>query len=283
MSEEVLHIKYRCLHPSCVVNCREGDVDVEKGLFEELSTSYDEEGVFKSPKGVCRMGFSQPFKVLSMEKASAEKPEEAPHDEAAGEDDPIKVLMDEHQVVLKLLDDMDSQLRIRDMDALWETITTIENDIILHSIKKEEEVMMPLLKDVLPMGEGLITIVAEDHREMISLLHAFKKGLAEDEILDGLAMSIATNLKSHIRKEDNEFFELVEKSLDPERRKMLFEGMEEVERTHVPQDQGTRKDFGVKTSDEKAQRELFEEQIKAIKDLVNVDTSSCCHGEHGEH
>jgi hemerythrin-like domain-containing protein len=286
MTEKNIELKYRCMHPSCVVNCREGEISVEQGLFEQLSAAYDEEGLFKSPKGVCRMGFSQPFKVLEIKDGtdSVEQQPVSSKEKAEGlEEDPIRILVEEHKGVIKILDEIDRHLRIRDIDALWVATAQLENEVVLHSIKKEEEVLMPLLKDLMPLAEGLIAIVKEDHREMLSLLHAIRKGLAEGDIFDGMALSMNTNLKSHIRKEDNEFFELVDKCLDDDRRKLILEGFREVEKNHKTIEAGDRKAFVTMSEEEKAQKEIFDEQLRAIKDLANVDTSSCCHGEHGEH
>jgi hypothetical protein len=101
MGDTVLKIKYQCLHPSCQVFCSRGELTLEKSHLDELSKAFDEEKKFKSPRDICRLGFSQPFKALSIVEESAVAAG------ASGEDrgdkaaaDPLGVLKEEHRGVL---------------------------------------------------------------------------------------------------------------------------------------------------------------------------------------
>ena len=274
MSGKMLEIKYRCQHPSCVVNCREGVIAVDEEYFKELSSSYGDTGLFKSPKGICRMGFNQSFKALNFGGQSDTAEDIAQH----RAEDPIAILKEEHQTVLGVLDSIEDEIKRRDIDALWVLTAELENDIILHSIKKEEEVLFPLLgTEIVPMGGGLVAVVAEDHSELMSLLYSFRTGLEAGDILDGLASSIITNLKSHIRKEDNEFFELVDKCLTDEMRKKLLAGMQDVDRKHVPIKAGERGKEKSSLNDVLLKRAHHEEEVEKAMHEAAESAAGCCH------
>lgn len=265
-----LEIKYKCMNPSCCVNCREGVISIDEGLYRELSAVCGEPDTFKSPKGMCRKGYSQQFKVITLEHLSEGSSEEASlseEDFAAG---PIGILMAEHVVILKNMSLIEEQIKKRDLDALWQSTASLENHIIIHSGLKEEQVLFPLISEAMPLGEGLIAIMKEDHREIVSLLHNFRTALEEDDIMDSIIRSMIVSLKGHIRKEDLEFFYLVNKSLNNDLRAKLLEGYDKAVKVHVPIVAGERKRRKKTVS-----KELFDEQILALQEM-NVD-SGCCH------
>ncbi len=273
------------MHPSCVVNCREGELGLDGAYFEELSTAYEGSDIFKSPRGVCRMGFNQQFKVLEMETISASGAvSKAVLSEVqpvvTGTDEPIEILMAEHQVVLKKLDEIEAQVRRRDIDALWVLSSELINEVIRHSLKKEEEVLFPLLEDLIPLAEGLVAIVREDHAEFMNLLQSFRVGLSMGEIIDGVINSTIVNLRNHIRKEDGEFFTLIKGQLDADTSKLILEGMKKVDAEYVPLDAGELSVEKARNSDEARKRHFFEDQAAAAREATNADATSggaCCH------
>ncbi len=270
-----LEIKYRCLHPSCCVNCREGYLWMDSDAFNSSLGQNGEKDSFRSPRGICRMGFRQPFRAVKVEVMQAVAKDD---DEAASEadlqGDPIAILMNEHRLILKTLDRIEEHLRKRDMDALWAATKEIENDLMLHSGTKEEDVVLPVLSEMMPLGEGLVMIIKEDHREILSLLYAFRTALKGGDINDGVIGSMIVSLRGHIRKEDNEFFSLVEKGLDEETKKRLVDGMNRVEREFVRQPAGERMIYTEADRLEMARRNAMNEDVLDLKDLTN---SGCCH------
>lgn len=270
-----LEIKYRCLHPSCCVNCREGYLWMDSDAFNASLGHDGEKDSFRSPRGICRMGFRQPFRAVKVEVMKAVIKDA---DEAGAEPDlkgdPIAILMNEHRLILKTLDRIEEHLRKRDVDALWTATKEIENDLNLHSGTKEEDVVLPVLSEILPLGEGLVTIIKEDHREILSLLHAFRGALKGGDINDGVIGSMIVSLRGHIRKEDNEFFALVEKGLDDEAKKRLVDGMNKVEREFVREPAGERLILTEADRLEIARRNAMNEDALDLKDLTN---SGCCH------
>jgi len=251
MSDTRLEIRYRCMHPSCVVNCREGVIALDEEYFKDLSSQYEEEDMFRSPKGFCRLGFSQPYKVLTLETIVEEEPEEL--DPELEDADPIGLLMAEHRDILGML-----------------YTAEVENVLMIHSGLKEEEVLFPAIKSVMELSDVLVTIIKEDHREILSLLHNFRTALQEGDLIDGCIRSMIVSLRSHIRKENYEFFDIVDKGIPAELKLSILKGMEEVEKQYEPIVPGP---LVVKRN---PAREMFNDEAAAIKDLANVDTGCTC-------
>lgn len=280
--KKLLAIKYRCQHPSCQIkSCREGLIEIEEELFDQLKGSYPEdEGLIKSPRGLCRMGFPQPLQILSINRGGVA----GEHAEAGGiaevteksGPDPIEILKAEHLSVLRNLDRIEEQICKRDIEGLWKTTAEVEDEITLHSIEKEELVLLPLLEKSYPSGASEVAIIKEDHRELMALLHSFRTGLREGDILDSVAYSMIVNLRNHIRKEDEEFFDSVDRHLDREGKEQLLEGMAKVEESHVPIKAGDRCEEP-HHEDETAslERERFNEALTAAKKASKDD--GCCH------
>jgi hemerythrin-like domain-containing protein len=274
------------MHPSCVVNCREGELELDPGYFKELSAAYEGDDLFKSPQGICRLGFNQQFKVLSLKTVSegdlqaAEQAEGLAEEPATDGDAPIEILMAEHQVVLKKLDEIELQVRRRDVEALWVLTAELVNQIIRHSLKKEEEILFPVLDELIPLAEGLVAIVREDHAELMNLLHSFRVGLSVGEIMDGVINSMIVNLRNHIRKEDGEFFTLIKGQLGSDAAKLILDGMEKVDETFVPVETGELAIDKARESDQAKKRRFFEDQAAAAREATQNDASTggaCCH------
>ncbi len=268
MSDQRLEIKYRCMHPSCVVNCREGYLTMHEELLERLLSAFEEEGMFKSPRGACRLGFSQPFKVQKVEHVAEEEP--ARLDPDVEKADPIGLLIAEHREILAMLDKLEDLIRKRDVHALWAYTADVENTLMVHSGLKEEEVLFPAIKSAMQLSDVLVTIIKEDHREILSLLHNFRTALEEGDLVDGCIRSMIVSLKSHIRKENYEFFELVDKGIDPALKAVILRDMEKIEKEYKPIVAGELK---IKRN---PKREMFNDEAAAIKDLANVDTGCTC-------
>ncbi len=273
MSQQKIDIRYRCLHPSCCVNCREGYLTMNEGLFKELSASC-EEGVFKSPRGACRLGYSQMFKAVSVQTISDAAAEGSVSQANAGDkpiNDPISLLVEEHRSILKIVVEIEDQVRTRDVEALWISTNKLANHLHAHSALKEEEVLFPAMRGLVTFGEGLVSTIKEDHREVLSLLHTVRDALRDNEILDGIVKSMIVSLKGHIRKEDAEFFELVNASLDHCVKGKILEGMHKVDKMFVPIPDGDRRANPLTS----AEREKLDDAIAAVRDLAHID-GGCC-------
>lgn len=281
VSNPLFKIKYKCLHPSCQVHCKKGELTFDEEYFSCLLAEYEDESLFKSPPDYCRLGFMQPFKVISRANVESSQILRGEQSEAVPSDakltDPMEILKAEHQSVLKRLDAIEEQLRKRDLDGLWRTTAAVENDIIRHSVMKEEQALFPAIVDLVPMGHSLVSIMHEDHKEFLSLLHALRAALQDGEVLDGIANSIIVNMRSHIRKEDGEFFGMIDEHLDGELRKDLLEKFASIDKSYVPIELGER--AGGKLSSYSDLRRKIDAEVDAMRhNLINQESSCCEHG-----
>lgn len=274
MSQNYLRIKYRCQHPDCQIkNCRTGEIDIDEMEFIELSSSADDKALFKSPRGICRLGFAQTFKALEVRNVS-DISEDTVVETDAEEVNPVSILREEHQRVLRRLDVIEDMILRRDMDGLWVNLAEVENDIVLHSIRKEEGVLFPLLIKLDPVNEKYIEIIKEDHRELIVLLHAVRDAMCEDEIPDNVLRSALSNLRSHISKEDEEFFYIVEECLDSDSRRTLLEGMDLAEKSHVLITAGERTRGIHNHEDDSPDKMRYREEVLSAR---QSDEKDSCH------
>lgn len=221
MPQQILEVQYRCLQ-SCQANCKEGEISIKSSAFESLSDEYEEENVFKSPGGVCLMGYPQRFEVVEDEVTE--------EDEDSGEDfdDPVETLREEHQQILDDLKVIEGHLMRRDLAALKTAILTLERDVVLHSLVKEEKGLFPHIQGM-QLSAAPMPIMEEEHRETGLLINNFKEGLEDGDIRDGIADAIMANLRNHIRKEDEEFFTALEDRLTTPQRREITEEMDAVE------------------------------------------------------
>jgi len=257
------------------VFCKKGALELAEAEFLELKGAYEGEDIFKSPKHGCRLGFDQPFKVVAIEDITkgSQIPEQKVSTGSRVEVDPIQTLKEEHQVVLKKLGELENLVRKRDIDRVWFKVAEIENEILLHSIKKEEEFLFPYIIKNVPMGIAYVNIMNEDHKEFISLLHSFRCALQEDEILDGIISSVIVNMRNHITKEDQELFAMVYDVISDEDKLFLDRGMKKLEKEHVRVEAGDRS--------EKIQspylenRKYMDAEIAHIKQKSTTDDWSC--------
>ena len=274
MYKNHLRIKYKCQHPDCQIkNCRTGEIDIDEMEFTELSSSAGDKTLFKSPRGICRLGFAQTFKALEVRNVS-DISEEADIEKDAEEINPVSILREEHQRVLRRLDIIEDMIPRRDINGLWISLAEVENDIVLHSIRKEEGILFPLLIKLDPMNEKYIEIIKEDHRELMVLLHAVRNAMCEDEIPDNVLRSALSNLRSHISKEDEEFFYIIEECLDSESRRILIEGMDRAEKSHVVITAGERTSGILNYDDDSPDQMKYREAVLTSKQLADKDNCS---------
>lgn len=215
------------------------------------------------------MGYGQQFKALSVADKDAEI-DGAQSEKKSPVKDPIAHLIAEHNKVLEKVERVEEHLVKRDIGGLWVSTADLDNIMHLHGGIKEEEILFPALRGLVPFGEGLVACIKEDHREIVSLLYSFREALKDGNINDKIIGSSLVSLKSHIRKEDNEFFEFVKKYINDEMKEAIMSKMELADKTFAPKEPGDRK-FDEK---EAAERMKFHEKTLESREIA-CDT--CCH------
>ncbi|MCC7202878.1 MAG: hemerythrin domain-containing protein [Nitrospirae bacterium] len=271
MTKDHLRIKYRCQHPDCQIkSCRTGEIDLDQDVFEEMSSSQDDKTLFRSPRNICRLGFSQTFKALDVRRVS-DISEDAGIEAESEEINPVSILREEHQGVLRRLDVIEDMIIRRDINGLWIAMAEVENDIVLHSLRKEEGVLFPLLIKLDPLNEKYIEIIKEDHRELMVLLHSVRNAMCDDDIPDNVLRSALSNLRSHISKEDEEFFAMIEECLNSDDRRFLVEEMGKAEQSHVVITAGERTHGAHEHEDASPEQMKYREAVFTARQLAEKD------------
>ncbi|VAV83128.1 hypothetical protein MNBD_DELTA01-269 [hydrothermal vent metagenome] len=276
MTDKMLSVTYQCQHPSCQVFCKKGEFVMTESYFKELTDAVPDEGYFKSPPRACRMGFAQQYLAVDVKEETEEVAAAATAEKEKAPDNIFTILTEEHKRVSTKLDALEMAARKRDLDALWEISADMLNDIILHSIKKEEDALFPVVEKKVEAGSFLMPIMKEDHIEFVSMLHGFRCALQDGEILDGVLSTLLVNLRNHIRKEDDEFFPIIEEELTAAEMKELFDVMKLIEEDHIPMELGERTAQGLSPFIEDRKRMNIE--ISALKSLSSVGGESFCCG-----
>ncbi|MBI5454654.1 MAG: hypothetical protein HY956_08510, partial [Deltaproteobacteria bacterium] len=126
-----LEIKYRCTQGTCCAICREGVIAFDEAAFNELKAAYEDPELFRSPKGYCKLGFSRPFKIMEIVRLAPEA--DGAEEQWLDENDPIGTLILEHRQILKKFEEVEDQIKRRDIKALWVSTYELANAIHLHS------------------------------------------------------------------------------------------------------------------------------------------------------
>ena len=112
---------------------------------------------------------------------------------------------------------------------------------------------------------SLIIREVERLEKMIERIDEYKKfqvsELKEGDINDSISNSILSNLRNHIAKEDNEFFDSVIKVLDAEGKKILLDGMVKADESHVVIEAGDRfQEAAIENDSDSDDRERFNDE-----------------------
>lgn len=91
-----------------------------------------------------------------------------------------------------------------------EVRTFFERNLVSH-FRAEEEVLFPHARRELPETQAIIEQLRREHETIRALVQQ----LAEESALAKLIFDLGDLLERHIRKEEREFFPLIEKRLDP--------------------------------------------------------------------
>ena len=168
MSEKILKVTYQCLHSSCVVNCKNGELFLPEALLEESFS--EDKTIFKSPRDFCRLGYSQPFKVMNIEEAKdADAEDDIQEDDSKTTVDPIAALKDEHNKVLKRVEAVEAHLDERDIEGLWVSTCDLQNILHLHSGTKRGGCIIPCAA-----GSGAIWRGALLHALMRTIARSYR-------------------------------------------------------------------------------------------------------------
>ncbi|HIE28589.1 TPA: hypothetical protein EYP66_15015 [Candidatus Poribacteria bacterium] len=155
-----------------------------------------------------------------------------------------KPLSDDHQMVLKKLDDFEEVINNLDkpdtiMPTLKELGTFFKGEIWIHFAKEEDALFVEMAK-FMPIEGGPIGVMLLEHEELRKANDEFQKGLEvyvrnpDDAKAAALirqnGMNIIQMLRPHIDKEDNILYMMAEMHLDDTQTKNILKVYEEIEK-----------------------------------------------------
>jgi len=153
-----------------------------------------------------------------------------------------KPLSDDHQMVLKKLDDFEEVInnlgKPTIMPTLKELGTFFKGEIWIH-FAKEEDALFPEMAKFMPIEGGPIGVMLLEHEELREANDEFQKGLEvyiknpdnvkAADLIRRNGMNIIQILRPHIDKEDNILFMMAEMHLDDAQTKNILKTYEEIE------------------------------------------------------
>lgn len=133
-----------------------------------------------------------------------------------------ETLSHEHRYVLEKLSLLESSLRPISVSHIEEVLQFFETELPVHR-RKEEEVLFPRLAEADDVEPELLAHLLEDHHREKELLDdlrhallAHKQGEDESEAIRSAAAGVVDLLRSHIDKEDNVLFPMVDRAIGPD-------------------------------------------------------------------
>ena len=156
---------------------------------------------------------------------------------------PMEVLKNEHRVIERVLDAMETQLsRPIDANFFGDAIDFLRNfaDGCHHA--KEEKELFPVLESAgISREHGPIGCMLDEHemgrtliRKIESNIDAAGKGGAEaGSILRNAASAYIRLLRQHIDKEDNVLFVMADRALGPEEQDLMRGAFERADRSNA--------------------------------------------------
>lgn len=139
------------------------------------------------------------------------------------------MLVDEHDVILKAIEQMDAILELEDLstqaDSLLWFIKFFREYGDLYHHHKEEEILFSLIgqKDSM-MAEGIISSLTEHHEMFREDLRNAQEAISNGDwtAVRNIFSQYLSNLKDHISAENDEFFIAADQVLDDSEKETLY-------------------------------------------------------------
>lgn len=153
--------------------------------------------------------------------------------------DSMKQLKDEHTVVLQKLDSLEQDLNNLHSEKTTKNINEFlkffNNDVELH-LKKEENVLFPILEEFFGKEEGPIKVMLLEHEDLRrnarTIASAIKTKSWNNIRTSG--MEIINTLRPHIDKENNVLFMMAEMHMSEKQKLDVLKKMNKIEENFKP-------------------------------------------------
>ncbi len=137
---------------------------------------------------------------------------------------PTDILREEHDVVLKLLDELEKNISSKDMKPAEKNMLTLEKEFEKHSLNKEEKALFPEIEKFIPRDGGPTGMMIMEHKDLVESINNSKDAIKTKNFkkLDSNGNHIIGLLRQHIDKENNMLFMMAEMHLDEKQKKAIL-------------------------------------------------------------
>ena len=138
---------------------------------------------------------------------------------------PTEILREEHDVVLKLLDELEKNISSKDIKSSEKNMLALEKEFEKHSLNKEEKALFPEIEKFIPREGGPTGMMIIEHKELVESINNSKDAIKTKNFkkLNDNGSHIIGLLRQHIDKENNILFMMAEMHLDDKQKKMISE------------------------------------------------------------
>ena len=141
---------------------------------------------------------------------------------------PLEILRNEHNIVLKVLNNLETDLEARNISQAKKSIELLEKEFNRHSLNKEEKILFPEIEKFMPRENGPTGMMIIEHKDLTESIKKFKQ-INNSENLNETGSYIINLLREHIDKENNMLFMMAEMHLDNKQKEIILKKFKEID------------------------------------------------------
>ena len=141
---------------------------------------------------------------------------------------PLDVLREEHDRVLKILDSLENSLESGNINQAKKNTAFLEREFNKHSLNKEEKVLFPEIEKFMPREGGPTGMMILEHRELTDSIEKFRQANNPEE-LNEIGNHIISLLREHINKENDMLFMMADMHFDDKQREIILKKFKEID------------------------------------------------------
>ena len=137
---------------------------------------------------------------------------------------PTEILREEHDVVLKLLDELEKNISSKDIKSSEKNMLALEKEFEKHSLNKEEKALFPEIEKFIPREGGPTGMMIMEHEDLVGSIKNSKDAIKTKDFkkLDDNGKHIIDLLRQHIDKENNILFMMADMHLDEKQKEAIL-------------------------------------------------------------
>ena len=141
---------------------------------------------------------------------------------------PLEILRNEHNIVLKILDNLENNLKDKNINQAKKSIELLGREFNKHSLNKEEKILFPEIEKFMPREGGPTGMMIIEHEDLTKSIKSFKQ-INNSENLNEIGNHVITLLREHIDKENNMLFMMAEMHLDNKQKEIILKKFKEID------------------------------------------------------